>query len=267
MGSFFEYELSKNEDKRAGINNKPSPLSDFSELMITDDDPGIIPGSEIDSDLAAERRQEYEVSLEFDEHPEYLEEELEEMSDEHQEEKMLKREIRAKALRRLEDAARTQEDFEYVLSIWNRNDSNRERRERYHEVSRGDVPLDFEAADDPYIFPEYLCNEPQRDLRNGPFITLIYDCPFEIHELVAHKYASKALYALKPEHKEILHFRLVRKYTAKEIAEMRGQTDRNIRKVYHVAINKVRKNMLKLKYDSPRIRGLVNGEIKDEHGF
>ena len=219
------------------------------------------------SDLAGERDQELETSLEFDAHPEYLEEVMTELSDEHQEERLLKRELKAKALRRIEDSARTLADYEYVVSLWDRNDSNRERKERYHEVSRGDVPIDYGAEDDPYIFPAYLCNEPQQNLRAGEFITLIYDCPFEIHELVAHKYASEALYALKPEHKEILHFRLVRKYTAKDIAAMRGQSDRNVRKVYHVAINKVRKNMLKLKYDSPRLKGLINGEIEDEHGF
>ncbi len=47
--------------------------------------------------------------------------------------KMLKREIERAALARMEDAARTVEDFEQVIARWNHLDENRERRERDHE--------------------------------------------------------------------------------------------------------------------------------------
>ena len=62
--------------------------------------------------------------------------------DEEPERKKLKRELRAEALARLEDAARTQKDFENVIAWWDKLDANRERRERYHELSRSgdDVP-------------------------------------------------------------------------------------------------------------------------------
>ena len=57
--------------------------------------------------------------------------------------KQLVRDIKAAALERLEEAARTKEDFEKVIELWNKRDENRERKERYHEVCRGDnVPLD-----------------------------------------------------------------------------------------------------------------------------
>ena len=52
--------------------------------------------------------------------------------DEEPERKKLKRELRAEALARLEDAARTQRDFEKVIAWWDKLDANRERRERYH---------------------------------------------------------------------------------------------------------------------------------------
>ena len=52
-------------------------------------------------------------------------------------EKRLKREIRAEALRRLEEAARTESDFLTVVDEWNKLDRNRERRERDHENLRG----------------------------------------------------------------------------------------------------------------------------------
>ena len=52
--------------------------------------------------------------------------------DEEPERKKLKRELRAEALARLEDSARTQRDFENVIAWWDKLDANRERRERYH---------------------------------------------------------------------------------------------------------------------------------------
>ena len=56
--------------------------------------------------------------------------------EEEPERKKLKRELRAEALARLEDSARTQREFENVIAWWDRLDANRERRERYHELSR-----------------------------------------------------------------------------------------------------------------------------------
>ena len=56
--------------------------------------------------------------------------------------KRLKPEMRAEAIRRLEEAARTEKDFRAVVEEWNKLDRNRERRERDHDNLRGDVPLE-----------------------------------------------------------------------------------------------------------------------------
>ena len=48
----------------------------------------------------------------------------------------LVRKIKAAALARMEDAARTEDDFKAVVKQWNHNDRNRERRERYWEIGR-----------------------------------------------------------------------------------------------------------------------------------
>ena len=50
--------------------------------------------------------------------------------------KLLKRETERIALTRMEDSARTPADFKAVVKQWNHLDQNRERRERYNEVSR-----------------------------------------------------------------------------------------------------------------------------------
>ena len=105
--------------------------------------------------LAEERTLELESELEQDEHPRDYNAELEDEEEEAAptSEKRLKREIRAEALRRLEEAARTESDFLSVVDEWNKLDRNRERRERDHENLRGDAPLEFQAVPDPKIAP------------------------------------------------------------------------------------------------------------------
>ena len=49
---------------------------------------------------------------------------------------MLRREARALALRRIEESARTEDDFQKVIEWWDKLDENRERRERDHEIGR-----------------------------------------------------------------------------------------------------------------------------------
>ena len=49
---------------------------------------------------------------------------------------LLKRDMRKAAIARMEAAARTEADFREVIDAWDKEDANRERRERYHEVGR-----------------------------------------------------------------------------------------------------------------------------------
>jgi len=53
----------------------------------------------------------------------------------------LVREIKAAALARMEDAARTEGDFKKIIEQWNHLDENRERRERYHEIGRPNAEM------------------------------------------------------------------------------------------------------------------------------
>lgn len=67
--------------------------------------------------------------------------------------KKLKRELEQEALACLEDSARTEEDFENVITWWNRLDANRERKERYHEIGKSDVPLECGMSPDEIVIP------------------------------------------------------------------------------------------------------------------
>ena len=160
--------------------------------------------------------------------------------------KKLKREMEREALARLESAARTEKDFENIIKWWDRLDANRERRERYHEVSRSgdDIPLEYGAAEDGLCFPSYHNNAFGQQRQKGEFLDTIYNCPYDIHELVPEAYLSRALRELSEDHKEILYFLAVRGYSTKATAALRGQTDRNIRKVRNTLMKKITKKIL-----------------------
>ena len=189
-------------------------------------------------ELEQERAVELESELEQDERPIDYDAELEDAEEEAAptSEKRLKRELRAEALRRLEDAARTADDFAVVVEEWNKLDRNRERRERDHENLRGDVPLEYQAVPEPKIVPRWLNNPAVRQLCSGNFLDILFDCPYEMHQLMIEE--------LSEEHKEILYFLSIRLYSTTQLAQLRGQSDRNIRKVR----NTIRKRLQKKLY-------------------
>ena len=195
--------------------------------------------------LAEERTLELESELEQDEHPRDYHAELEDEEEEAAptSEKRLKREICAEALRRLEEAARTESDFLTVVDEWNKLDRNRERRERDHENLRGEVPLEFQAVPEPRIVPLWMNDPEYRQLCSGFFLDILFDCPYEMHELTADKFISDMIRDLSEEHKEVLYFLSLRLYSATKLAALRGQSDRNIRKLRMTIQKKLQRRM------------------------
>ena len=170
-------------------------------------------------ELEQERAVELESELEQDERPIDYDAELEGAEEEAAptSEKRLKRELRAEALHRLEDAARTAEDFAVVVEEWNKLDRNRERRERDHENLRGDVPLEYQAVPEPKIVPRWLNNPAVRQLCSGNFLDILFDCPYEMHQLTANAFLSQMIEELSEEHKEILYFLSIRLYSTTQL--------------------------------------------------
>ena len=228
--------------------------------------------------LAEEHTLELESELEQDEHPRDYHAELEDEEEEAAptSEKRLKREIRAEALKRLEEAARTESDFLTVVDEWNKLDRNRERRERDHENLRivfqlfaqmlipacvplqalppasrerdhenlrGDVPLEFQAVPDPKIAPLWMNLPRFRQLCQGNFLDIIFSCPYELHELTANRFLSKLFFTLSDEQKEVLYYLFVKQYRTTRLAAIRGQSDRNIRKLRMTIQKKLQRRM------------------------
>ena len=154
---------------------------------------------------------------------------------------MLHREARALAIRRIEESARTEADFENVLYWWDKLDANRERKERDHETGRSAVPLEWGA------YELYLSDSPSYDmiLRRlmlaGDFLDIIFDHPETVHELVTDADLSKILKEHFRHLKDVLYYLFLRDYSTAEYAESIGQTDRNIRGIRETALKKIRR--------------------------
>ena len=99
---------------------------------------------------------------------------------------------------------------------------------------KGGEPLLKECTND--YFEEDI---PEDDLTDA-----IYDCPFEMHELVTDEDISKAIFALKDVQKELLYQLAIKGYSCQLIAAFREQTDRNIRKIRDTMLKKLRKSFI-----------------------
>ena len=197
----------------------------------------------IDEDITFdEAQQELQIELEhFNEMD--LEQELHPIKDddiqpedEHPNKTTLKRELRAIALKRLEDGARTVSDFEEVIKEWDLLDSNRERKERYHEIGRENIDSKKDVAPLAIVIPAPINHAYWRQLMKGDYIDIISNCPYEMHNL-------------KDDHKELIYFLYLRDFTTSQLAALRNQSDRNIRGVRSTILGQIEKKVLLILVD------------------
>jgi len=178
----------------------------------------------------------------------------------------LKRDLRRESLTRLESAARTVEDYNNVVTQWDKLDKNRQRRERRHEIGRtGEEMLhwDKKSEDDengglkasldtviPLPFGRHIW---WRQMLRGDFLDIIFDYPDDIHQLTSSRNISELVEGLREDQKIVLYYRAIRQWSPQKIAKLRKQTDRNIRKVYDNMIKELRRELCERLY--PRYAG------------
>ena len=219
-------------------------ILDFADWVEDDDTSAYDEG--LEEALAEERIAALESELEQDENPLDAEDYTPEDPDTPDAPislSTLRQQIEETAVERLGKAARTETDFTVVIGEMDRLDRNRERRERYHENLRGDVPLEYKKANYGLIFPEWLNTPEQQLLNKGSFLDLIFDCPYEMHDLTADSFLSKIIQELNEDHKEVLYFLSLRLYSTVRVAQLRGQSDRNIRKLRDTYTRKLQKKL------------------------
>ena len=130
-----------------------------------------------------------------------------------------------------------------MQSWWDRLEANADRRYRYHVIGQSDVPLEWGATPEEVILPKPIQSVFWKQITKGEFLDTIFDCPFEMHELVEDIDITKSINELKDVHKEVLYYNAIRQYSNQRIACIRNQTDRNILKVKNTILKKLRKKL------------------------
>ena len=145
--------------------------------------------------------------------------------------KRIAQSVREEALRRLELSARTVSEFQSLVDWYDREEQSRMRRERRYETLRGDVPLESGALPGGHILPHSMSQPIFRQICRGEFDDYLNTCLFMMHDLTERVHLREIVMNLKLDHKELLFFLGIRLYSTQKLAELRGQTERNIRKV------------------------------------
>ena len=151
--------------------------------------------------------------------------------------------VREEALRRLELSARTAAEFQSVVSWYDREEQSRMRRERRYESLRGDTPIEYLAPDESGIVPHSMNCPTFQQICRGEFDDLFCNCLFRMHDLTDRAHLRKIILGLKLDHKELIYFLGIRLYPTKLLADLRGQTERNIRKVRGTVQRKIHKKL------------------------
>ena len=138
---------------------------------------------------------------------------------------LLQREIKKMSLARMEEAARSVEDFNAVQVMWDKLDANWERKQRYYGFLTPTITIDWLVG------------------RNGEFLDIIFDNAEEMYQLIEDIDISQLVNALRTKPKEVLYLSAVRLYTIQQIALVKGQTDRNILKMKTKMMDKLRNNL------------------------
>ena len=151
--------------------------------------------------------------------------------------------VREEALRRLELSARTAAEFQSVVSWYDREEQSRMRRERRYESLRGDTPVEYLVPDEGGIVPHSMSCPTFRQICRGEFDDLLCNCLFRMHDLTDRDHLRQIVMNLKQDHKEILYFLGIRLYSPQQLALLREQTERNIRKVRGTVQRKIHKKL------------------------
>jgi len=162
---------------------------------------------------------------------------------------ILQKEARHVAMTIIEDGARTMDEFKNVGYMWDEKERiERWRIDKQEQKINDAMPdnpdfIDYEIGPDQTVIPPPLDHVWWRQLLSGNFLDVIHDCPHEIQEFTSSRPVYEFTRALDESHKEILYYWAIRQWSPQRIAAHRGQTDRNVRKVYNNMIDDIRRRM------------------------
>ena len=150
---------------------------------------------------------------------------------------------------KFENKNESYEKLRSEIKEWDHLDSNRERKERYHEIGRENLDSKKDVAPLAIVIPAPINHAYWRQLMKGDFIDIISNCPYEMYNSLSDEDYSKIIYDLKDDHKELIYFLYLRDFTTNQLAALRNQSDRNIRGVRSTILGQIEKKVLMILVD------------------
>jgi len=141
------------------------------------------------------------------------------------------RHMKAEALRRMESGARTERDFRRLVAEYDRIEANKQRGIELTELPRGELPWEQEVSSLPVVFPAWMNMPLEKQLQKGNFIDAIFDCPYELRELVTNSFYARQFDALTVDQKFVAYFYFLRQWKTARIAALKDSSPRAIRKI------------------------------------
>jgi DNA-directed RNA polymerase specialized sigma24 family protein len=164
----------------------------------------------------------------------------------------LKRNARAEYLRRLENSARTLEEYQEVVAMHDKIDAAREKREQRHEVGRFESMYQIQIKDDEHDYPMKLSysdgavvpipiQHPYwRELMRGD----IYDNAEEIWQIFGDWQVGRLLRdAITKKQREALFLSAVRLASTEQIGCYTDKSDRAVRRLIADALENIRREL------------------------
>jgi len=168
----------------------------------------------------------------------------------------LKRKARAEYLRRLENSARTLEEYQEVVAMHDKIDAAREKREQRHEVGRFESMYQIQIKDDEHDYPVKLSYSDGavvpipilhpywQELMRGDFISYIYDNAEEIWQIFGDWQVGRLLRdALTKKQREALFLSAVRLASTEQIGCYTDKSDRAVRRLIADALENIRSEL------------------------
>jgi DNA-directed RNA polymerase specialized sigma24 family protein len=119
-----------------------------------------------------------------------------------------------------------------VLKQWDRLDKNRIARENYYEQLISSDMFDWSIFDE---------ESKMRD--ENDFFPLMFSCICKMHEMIEDADISRLLNKATEKQKRVFFPRVVKGCSTTKIAHCHGITDRNVRKLLDVMLDKLRRNL------------------------
>jgi len=155
--------------------------------------------------------------------------------------KYLTQAMLAESISRLEDAARTQEQFENVIEWWDKRDK------RIKDALDKKILSVANATFDIGLYRKG--DHRQKNVFNGrnfyyeDYLNLIHCCICQMHNLTDDGDLSRLINKATDKQKAVFFPRIIKGCTPQKIAECHGMTDRNVRDITDRTISKIRMGM------------------------